>query len=294
LLNKRSDLLKITQDQIQILDLFSLLNALTNKTDVFEFARQHLPSVYIYLQNQSKDFDLLLQQHCKLLQQDSIHVLPWGSISYPKVFYHLKDPPAVIYVYGHLEALSKEAISVVGSRKMTLQTQQWMEIEFKKFLLATQICTVSGGAYGVDQSVHLLSVRLGLPTVVVLPCGLKQLYPSNLKAMQSEVLKTGGVFISEFSPEQRMKKYYFYHRNRLIAALGLALLVPQAQLRSGTLLTVQHAVDISRPVFAVPGHPQDLFFAGNLQIILEGATMARDAQDLNCLFSLERKVWALM
>ena len=101
------------------------------------------------------------------------------------------------------------------------------------------------------------------------------------------IVEQGGCLLSEYDHAMPMQKYLFPHRNRLIAALGLATVIIEARLRSGTLITAEQACQAGRPVWVLPGHPQDPHFSGSLQLLMEGATMIRHAEDLRALFTVE-------
>ncbi|MEN0058951.1 MAG: DNA-processing protein DprA, partial [Bdellovibrio sp.] len=179
------------------------------------------------------------------------------------------------------------ALSVVGSREPCYDSLQWMEKELSAFCEEKKPLIVSGGARGVDQKSHGVALRKKHPTVVVLPSGLENMYPGTLLEWVKPVLDSGGCFLSEYAFTQRMHKYLFHHRNRLIAALGEATLLVEARRRSGTLMTANQAVQMGRPVWVVPGHPHDVHFSGSLDLLSEGALMVRDAQDLSMYFGVE-------
>jgi DNA processing protein len=151
-----------------------------------------------------------------------------------------------------------------------------------------QVCySVSGGARGIDQKAHSLSLLAETPTVAFLPSGMNALYPRQFSDWIKPIVQQGGAVISEYEDEQEMQKHHFLQRNRLISALAEATLIIEAGLKSGTLLTAKQSVEQSRPVWVLPGHPLDSGFKGSVNLICEGATPVRDAQDLSVLFDSE-------
>lgn len=220
-----------------------------------------------------------------------------GHVDYPRAFYFMKNPPLFLEYQGAPLWKQVNFLSVVGSRKMSDLTKEWMSIELSQFL---KLCTednkslkkktvgiVSGGAYGVDQWSHLIALKHCCPTIVVLPCGLEKIYPSDLRKKFELFHQKDFCFLSEFECNQTIQKSFFFHRNRLIAALGEMLLVVQAQIASGTMLTVHHALENGKPVMTLPCHPQINGFSGNLKLLNEGAAVITSGQTLSDFWQAE-------
>ncbi|MBX3017790.1 MAG: DNA-protecting protein DprA [Bdellovibrionaceae bacterium] len=200
----------------------------------------------------------------------------------------LTDPPRGLFVLGAAQLLETPLLAVVGSREVSRPSLEWLETELGEFLRReVDVNLLSGGARGVDQCAHRTALRKGRPTVVFLPSGFDQIYPRELERWREDILRSGGCFVSEYAPGATMRKPYFGERNRLISAFSDGVLIVEARRRSGTLLTAKAAADQSRAVFVVPGAPYDSQFAGSLDLINEGATMVRDAQELSVFFHVE-------
>ncbi len=195
----------------------------------------------------------------------------------PQCLRQIPKPPAKIFYQGEKSLLSLKYIGIVGAREASPWALEWMEHEIAPVLKKLNIGIVSGGARGVDQKAHWLAIRAGVPTLIVLPSGLKNKYPKTIITLE----KNHNVgFLSEYEPDDEMKKYYFYDRNRIIAALSQWVLIVQAHRKSGTMITAQYATDFGVPVFSLPGHPLDLTMSGNNQLLFDGAQMVRDKNDL--------------
>ena len=199
---------------------------------------------------------------------------------YPLAFYKMKEPPMFIEYIGKPVWKEHSLFSVVGSRKIHRLTQQWISSELTSFVEQSRVSIVSGGAIGVDQASHVAALKAKRPTVVVLPSGLNQIYPSSLGQLKDEIIFQGGCILSEFEFNQKVRKNYFFLRNRLIAAFGEITLITQATERSGTMLTVHHALEFGRPVIVVSGHSMIPEFSGNKKLIKEGAVFIQDKDDL--------------
>ncbi len=168
---------------------------------------------------------------------------------------------------------------------MSSITKDWIQQELMGFLKNHDATIVSGGARGVDQAAHFCALRAKRPTFVFLPSGLNKIYPKDLNEWKAEIIKGEGAFISEYWPDEEIKKHYFIERNRLIAALAEVVLVTQGELRSGTMLTAQWALDLGRNIGVLPGHPMDSSFSGNLQLLRSGVPPVMDQQDLESLWN---------
>jgi DNA processing protein len=205
------------------------------------------------------------------LSQQNIDFTYPGDLNYPKAFYAMKEPPLFLEYQGPAIWKHSHFISVVGSRELAGVTELWMKSHLSSFLEESMAGVVSGGARGVDQLAHLLAMKAQRPTVMVLPSGLQQLYPPNLRELAKLGEASHVCLLSEFERDQKIHKSHFYFRNRLIAALGHLTLVTQASLKSGSLLTVHHCLENGKPVSVVPAHPEMIGFDGSLKLLREGA-----------------------
>ncbi len=248
--------------------------------------KEFAPEVLFYLESKRTLYREMNSQNLKR-KQEGYHFVVIGSNEYPDAFYLMSDPPLSFMYFGSPIWLYRDCVSIVGSREARAESLQWIENEYAQFLAEHSTVTVSGGARGVDQAAHLMAIRKHQPTVVVLPSGLGQIYPQSLLEWKKSILDVGGCFLSEYSFDQKMQKYLFHHRNRLIAAFGRVLIIVEARRRSGTMITAQLAAQWGVPVLVVPGHPSDQNFLGSLDLLSEGATLLRDAEDLGIFFESE-------
>lgn len=246
----------------------------------------HHPQLYRDIRRQHEAFEEHWEQLVRL-KFAGIQFVCYGEPLYPSGCYLMEDPPLLLSYLGSPAWSGERTIAVVGSREPSAESLQWMESQFSLFCETQRPCVVSGGARGVDQKAHGLSLRKFCPTIVVLPSGLGSMYPSSLQEWIEPIRAQGGCFISEYAYDQRMHKHLFHHRNRLIAALGRGTLLIEAKRRSGTLITASQSIQLGKPVWVVPGHPLDPHFTGSLDLLSEGAQLVRDAEDMNMFFSSE-------
>lgn len=208
-----------------------------------------------------------------------VHILTRLDPGYPAALGELALPPPVLYLRGRPEALlARRAVAIVGSRRMDAYGGECAR-HFAGELARAGLPIVSGFAIGIDSLAHEIALENGGATLAVLGCGLDLDYPAGSRGRAASIAETGAL-ITEFPLGCQPRPYNFPIRNRLIAALADATLVIQAKLRSGSLITAGHALDLGRDVFAVPGRIFDELAMGNNRLIADGAHPALCARDL--------------
>lgn len=257
--------------------------------DLWSYLLSEEPLLQTYLLQNKKIFQDEIRDLSELKLQGVKFTFPGDSL-YPVSFLQMPGAPLLFSFKGHPCWQLGRSLAVVGSRDASMLSQRWMEESFGGFLQSEKAVIVSGGARGVDQMAHQLALRHHCPTVVILPSGLGALYPQSLEPWQTRIFDEGGCLLSEYPYQQTMKKHFFHDRNRLIAGLGLLTLLIESRRRSGSLLTAQKTLQLGKSVLVVPGHPSDSSHLGNLDLLAEGATPIRDAQDLGMYFRCELKM----
>jgi DNA processing protein len=221
------------------------------------------------------------------LQSAGVHFTFMGDSLYPASFSGMPGAPIFLSFIGHAAWLWGGAIAVVGSRDTTQTSHLWMEENFAEFLRHEKPVVISGGARGIDQMAHRLAIRNNCSTVAVLPSGLGRIYPQMFESWQKAIIEGGGCLLSEYAYDEKMQKHFFHDRNRLIAGLGAVTLLVEAKRRSGSLLTAQKTLQLGKSVLVVPGHPCENSHLGNLDLLSDGATPIRDAEDLRMYYRSE-------
>lgn len=195
---------------------------------------------------------------------------------YPSGLRQLSPPPPVLCVRGELPA--GPAVAIVGSRRADSYGREAAEL-FARTLAAEGVTVVSGFARGIDATAHRGALAAGGRTVAVLGCGLGVDYPRGHGPLGDEIA-TQGALVTEFPCSSPPRTWHFPLRNRSLAALAAGTLVVQAALRSGSLITAHHALDLGREVWAVPGRIFDEGSLGTNALIREGAHLAQHPADL--------------
>ena len=181
----------------------------------------------------------------------AIEILLWSDDMYPEKLGHLVDPPPVLFARGRLELLRRPSVTIVGSRRSTVYGRRSAEALAAQMALRG-ITVVSGLALGIDGASHRGSLEAGGDTISVLGSGVDLIQPASHRRLGERIVREG-LLLSEFLPAEPARPHHFPRRNRILAALGGAVVVVEAAEKSGALITVEHALDLGRDVYAVPG-----------------------------------------
>jgi DNA processing protein len=189
--------------------------------------------------------------------------------NYPVLLREIFDPPAILYAEGHVGALAKPCVAIVGTRRCTPYGEA-VAFEFGRALARAGVCVVSGLAFGIDAAAHRGALEGGGVTAAVIAQPLQNLMPVKHRALAREIVEKGGVILSEKAPGMETFKGDYLVRNRIIAGLSKATVVVEAGFPSGALNTASHAGRENREVFAVPGRLSDLMSAGCNSLVAKG------------------------
>lgn len=198
-------------------------------------------------------------------------VLARGDESYPRAFGEVRCPPERLYVVGDPAVLGENSIAIVGARRATPYGRA-CAARFADIAAGHGIVVVSGGGRGCDTAAHKATLEAGGKTVVVLGGGCDRLYPTENARLFQQIVDAGGAVVSEHPFDCDPRPYMFRARNRLIAALGHAVLIVEAGLPSGTFSTADEALALGHDVLAVPGNITAATSRGANRLIYQGAT----------------------
>lgn len=198
---------------------------------------------------------------------------------YPASLLNLKDPPLLLFAQGDLSTLALRSIGMVGSRSASRQGLLTAR-EFAKAFVQSGWAVISGLAEGIDGASHRGALLGEGPTVAVLGGAIDMLYPKCHEPLASDIVRSGGLLLSEYPPGTAPQPAFFPRRNRLIAALSDGLLVVEAALRSGSLITARVASELGKPVMAIPGSIQSTHAKGCHAMIKKGALLVETAADV--------------
>lgn len=205
-------------------------------------------------------------------------LVPLGSPDYPERLKDLPDAPHLLYARGTVLPVDANAVAIVGSRKCTAYGMR-MAGRLAAELARAGVTIVSGLALGIDGAAHRGALEAGGRTLAVLAGGLSAIYPPEHVGLADEVAARGAL-LTETPMLMGPQRGMFHARNRLISGLARAVVIIEANDKSGALITARHALEQGRDVFAVPANADSPHSAGSLRLLREGARLIRHADDL--------------
>lgn len=221
----------------------------------------------------------ILNYHIKYMKENNIKIININEREYPQALKEIYDPPISLYVKGNIEKLNNKNIGIVGCRECTTYGKKSAEY-FAYNLSKQNINIVSGLAKGIDSYAHLGSLNTG-NTIAVLGNGLDMIYPKENLELANEIIKRGGTIISEYPCGTKPDKMKFPARNRIISGISSGIIVIEAKEKSGTLITVDFALEQGREVFVVPGNINSINSVGTNDLIKQGARLVTTYEDVS-------------
>ena len=224
-----------------------------------------------------------IDKDLKWLEHELHHFISIQDSKYPKQLKQISDPPIGLYVYGNLEhapqLLSEPQLAIVGSRNASANGKE-IATEFASKLALSGLVITSGLASGIDGCAHrgAMQVKTGT-TIAVTACGLDRVYPAAHKSLAEKISQCGFI-VSEFPIGVMPKPGHFPRRNRIISGLSLGVLVVEASINSGSLITARLAGEQGREVFAVPGSIHNPLSKGCHKLIRSGAKLVEAVEDI--------------
>lgn len=198
-----------------------------------------------------------------------IHLTTLGMEDYPRRLRALPDAPYGLFYYGSLDFINQPAVGMVGARRASAYGRTMSE-HFARSLAEHGVVIVSGMARGIDGASHRGALKAGGKTVAILGGGVDICYPKENRDIYEEI-KATGLVMSQYCPGTQPKAFYFPARNRIISGLSQAVLVMEAKEKSGSLITVDFALEQGKDIFAMPGRITDAMSCGCNRLIQQGA-----------------------
>lgn len=210
--------------------------------------------------------------------QPAHHLITFADNDYPELLKSIDSPPVVLYAVGQRKVLGCVHFAIVGSRNPTAGGKRLAE-DFAVELSNSGLTICSGLALGIDYHSHMGALKAQSATVAVLGNGLNSIYPARHKNMANKIVENG-LLISEYSPETKPHPGNFPRRNRIISGISTGVLVVEAAIRSGSLITANHALEQGRDVFAIPGSIHNPLARGTHRLIKQGAKLVETVSDI--------------
>lgn len=220
----------------------------------------------------------------------NVKIIDYTMPEYPQNLLQINDAPPVLYAFGNIELLNYPyAVAIVGARNASIAGRK-MASRIAYDLTQNDVLVVSGMARGIDAAAHkgaLYAKQQKGPTIAVLGTGVDEVYPTENTDIYNDICHQG-LLISEFPLGTKAQVSNFPRRNRIIAGLTQGVLVAEASLHSGSLITARLALEQGKDVFAVPGSPLENRAAGPNKLIKEGAILTENAEDILNVLSMSR------
>ncbi|TGN39450.1 DNA-processing protein DprA [Marinobacter confluentis] len=211
-------------------------------------------------------------------QHHQIDLMTRADSDYPESLRHIHDAPLVLYLKGDRALIGQPQVGIVGSRNASRAGLEHARA-FAAALGQRGLLVTSGLALGVDGAAHAGALDAGFPTIAVIGNGIDQPYPYRHRALASRVV-ANGLLVSEYPPGTDARPAHFPQRNRIISGLGRGILVVEAGLKSGSLITARLALEQGREVFAIPGSIHNPMARGCHELIRQGAVLVETVDDI--------------
>lgn len=262
-----------------------LLNNFSSE-EIWNFSKKNFIKIGILEQFYNRilevEYKKKLDKYVKYIEDNKIEVLSFKDERYPSKLKNIYDMPPFLYIRGNLQNLYDDNVAIIGSREAS-EYGKFVARKFAKELANKNINIVSGLAIGIDKYAHLgaLDSNLG-KTIAVLGTGVseKEVYPIENKKIFDRILESKGTIVSEFKLGTAPNRYNFPKRNRIISGLSEKIVVVEAKNKSGSLITVEYALQQGKDIFAVPGNITSRNSEGTNKLIQEGASCLTSYEDL--------------
>ena len=221
---------------------------------------------------------LNIDSQLELIENCGVKLIPWDDPLYPENLKHIFDPPLVLFLRGNIVLEDNFSIAIVGTRRATIYGMN-MAAKISSQLAERGFTIISGAARGIDTSAHQAALRINSRTIAVIGCGVDVVYPQENAGLFERIVNNGAI-ISEFPMGIPPLRQNFPRRNRIISGLSMGVVVVEAPMRSGAMITVSSALQQGREVFCVPGQADSFNMQGSHQLIKEGAKLVQDVDDI--------------
>ena len=228
-----------------------------------------------------------IYKHIKYMQKYKIDIININDKKYPQILKQIYDPPISLYIKGNVEILNGKNIAIVGCRNSSKYGEEAAKY-FAYNLSAKGINIISGLARGIDTYAHIGNLGAMMhngndicgKTIAVVGNGIDIIYPKENKYLEEKIIKSGGCIISEYPLGTKPEKFNFPARNRIISGLSKGVLVIEARAKSGTLITIDFALQQGRDVYVVPGNINSVNSVGTNDLIKQGAKLVTRVEEI--------------
>lgn len=271
-------------DSLNPIKKYKLIKKYKEPKNIINLEEQKLKQVSFLTENNIKNIldnqiKNKLDSHIKYLKEHKIKLITINDLMYPKELKQIYDPPVVLYVVGNISILNKTGIAIVGCRDNSIYGKKIAK-QFSYGLAKKGLVVISGLAKGIDSYAHQGAIMVKGETIAVLGNGLHTIYPKENEMLAKQIIQKNGCIISEYPLGVKPLAYHFPARNRIISGLSKAVLVIEAKEKSGTLITVDFALEQGKEVFCIPGNIDSIKSVGTNKLIKQGAKLVTNENEI--------------
>lgn len=220
-----------------------------------------------------------LDKYIEYMQENKIHIITIYDEEYPNKLRNIYDSPVTLYVKGNKDILNSNSIAIVGCRNCSNYGKE-VSTKFAYDLAKENITIISGMAKGIDSNAHIGCLHAKGRTIAVLGSGLDRIYPKENITLYNKIISNGGAIVSEYVIGTIATRMNFPARNRIISGLSDGVIVVEAKEKSGTLITVDFALEQGKDIFVVPGNITSSNSIGTNELIKQGAKCVTSIKDI--------------
>lgn len=236
------------KEKLELLDKYNIKNLWElDKSQIFSVLKNN-EKVELFFENRNKD---ILEKHLEYIEKNNIKIISIESKEYPKILKNIYDAPIILYAKGNVSALQNFGFSMVGARNASeYGSKVAKDISYKLSKCGFNI--ISGLANGIDAYSHIGAINAGGITVAVIGTGLDTIYPKENAKLYKDIVEKNGLIITEYALGKKLKPINFPARNRIISGLSIGVLVVEASIKSGSLITADFALEQGKNIYAIP------------------------------------------
>ena len=224
-------------------------------------------------------YRLNLNKYIEYMEKNKIELISMYDKYYPEKLKEIYDKPIVLYIKGNKEILNKFSLAIIGCREYSKYGENICN-KISYDIAKKGIVTVSGLAKGIDSIAHKATLKAKGKTIAVIGSGIDKIYPYENIGLANEIIKNGGAIISEYIVGTKAQKMHFPARNRIISGISNGVVVIEAKKKSGTMITVDFALEQGKEIFAIPGNVTNINSEGTNELIKQGAKCITNAEDI--------------
>lgn len=220
-----------------------------------------------------------VNRHLEFIEKNKIDILYLRDKEYPKRLKEIYDPPICLYIKGNKNILNNNGLAIIGCREYSEYGKE-NALKFSYEIAKNKINIISGLAKGIDSFAHIGAIMANEKTIAVMGTGIDMIYPKENLKLANEIINKKGAIITEYPLGTKPDRWHFPARNRIISGLSNGVLVIEAKEKSGTLITVDFALEQGREIFAIPGNINSINSYGTNELIKQGAEIVTKSKEI--------------